>query len=169
MRVHRLRLFLGARNIHPKCLVGNRSRIDRPWQVRMDQRCVLQQGVWLSLGSSSAVFQMGEFGFIGRGTEIEVSELVTIGRGALIAPDVYITDHNHQTSPGTPMFERPCVAAPVHIGNDVWIGTKCVILPGVTIGDGAVIAAGAVVNRDVPAGAIVGGVPARVLKTRSGK
>jgi acetyltransferase-like isoleucine patch superfamily enzyme len=133
----------------------------------MDQRCVLQQDVWLILSSASAVFEMGEHGFIGRGTEIEVNERVTIGRGALIAPGVYITDHNHQTGTGAPMFERPCVAAPVCIGNDVWIGAKCVILPGVSIGDGAVIAAGAVVNRDVPAGAIVGGIPARVLKMRS--
>ena len=165
-RVHRLRLLLGARHIHPKCLVGKGSRIDRPWQVRLGARCVLQQDVWLSVGSASAVLEVGEFGFLGRGVEIEVSERVTIGRGALIAPDVYITDHNHQTSPGGPMFQRPCIAVPVSIGDDVWIGAKCVILPGVNIGSGAVVAAGAVVNRDVPAGAIVGGIPARILKMR---
>jgi len=168
LRVHRLRLFLGAKYIHPKCLIGKRSRVDRPWQVRMDQRCVLQQDVWLSLGSSSAIFELGEFGFIGRGTEIEVSERVTIGRGALIAPDVYITDHNHQTRLGAgAMYEMPCVAAPVTIGADVWIGTRCVILPGVTIGDGAVIAAGAVVTRDVPPNAIAAGIPARVIRMRN--
>jgi acetyltransferase-like isoleucine patch superfamily enzyme len=52
------------------------------------------------------------------------------------------------------------------IGNDVWIGANAVILRGVTIGDGAVVAAGAVVNKDVPAYAIVGGVPAKVIKYR---
>ena len=52
------------------------------------------------------------------------------------------------------------------IGPDVWVGARCVILPGVTIGEGAVIAAGSVVTKDVPAGAVVGGVPARIIKTR---
>jgi acetyltransferase-like isoleucine patch superfamily enzyme len=165
-RVHRLRLLLGAKGVHPKCLVGKGSRIDRPWQVRLGQRCVLQRDVWLRVGSASAVLEVGELSFLGRGVEIEVIERVSIGRGALIAPDVYITDHNHQTGPGGPMFERPCVSAPVTIGDDVWIGAKCVILSGVNIGSGAVVAAGAVVNRDVPAGAMVGGVPARILKMR---
>lgn len=54
----------------------------------------------------------------------------------------------------------------INIGNDVWVGANVVILPGVTVGDGAVIAAGAVVNKDVPPFAIVGGVPAKVIKFR---
>ena len=55
--------------------------------------------------------------------------------------------------------------APIHIGRDVWIGANAVILPGITIGDGAVIAAGAVVTKDVPENTVAGGVPARVIKT----
>ena len=55
--------------------------------------------------------------------------------------------------------------APIHIGKQVWIGANATILPGVTVGDGAVIAAGAVVTRDVPERAVVAGVPARVVKT----
>jgi acetyltransferase-like isoleucine patch superfamily enzyme len=54
----------------------------------------------------------------------------------------------------------------VVVGNDVWLGTKAVILPGVTIGDGAIVAAGAVVTKDVPPYAIVGGVPAQIIKYR---
>jgi len=166
MRVVRLRL-LGARGIHSKCLVGAGTRIDHPWRVRLGARCVLQEDVWLAVGSPTAELEIGEFGFLGRGVEIEVSSSVRIGRGALIAPDVYMTDHNHDTRlAATPMFERPCVPAPIEIGDDVWIGTKAVILPGVRIGAGAVVAAGAVVNKDVPANAIVGGVPARLLRMR---
>ena len=56
------------------------------------------------------------------------------------------------------------VTAPIHIGRNVWIGAGAMILPGVTIGENAIIAAGAVVNRDVPANMIVGGVPARELR-----
>ena len=58
--------------------------------------------------------------------------------------------------------ERPSVA-PVRIGDRVWVGTRAVVLKGVTIGDGAVVAAGAVVTSDVPAGTVVAGVPARVV------
>ena len=54
--------------------------------------------------------------------------------------------------------------APIRIGNDVWIGMRSIILKGVTIGDGAVIAAGSVVTRDVPAGTLYGGNPARFIK-----
>jgi maltose O-acetyltransferase len=68
---------------------------------------------------------------------------------------------------GIPMRLQPLKSAPVRIGNDVWIGARCIILPGVTIGDGAVLAAGAVVTRAVPANAIMGGVPAKVLKYRA--
>jgi acetyltransferase-like isoleucine patch superfamily enzyme len=166
LRVVRLRL-LGARGIHPKCLVGARSRIDHAWRASLGARCVLQEDVWLAIGSPHANLSIGEFGFLGRGVEIEVSREIRIGRGALIAPGVYMTDHNHDVRlAGEPMFVRACVAAAIEIGDDVWIGTKAVILPGVRIGNGAVVAAGAVVNRDVPENAIVGGVPARLIRMR---
>ena len=54
--------------------------------------------------------------------------------------------------------------APIRVGNDVWIGANATVLPGVTVGDGAVIAAGAVVTRDVPPMTVVGGVPAKIIK-----
>lgn len=165
VRVYAYRLA-GGRGIHPKCLFERGVRIDRPWLVRMGERCVIQSDVWLSVGSSSGVLEVGDHTFMGRGVEIEVSLSVRIGRGGLIAPGVYITDHNHQTTLGPPMFERPCNAAAVDIGADVWIGANSIILPGVTIGDGAIVAAGAVVRTNVPAGAIVGGIPARILKYR---
>ena len=61
---------------------------------------------------------------------------------------------------------QPKVMQPVKIGRDVWIGSHAVLLPGTTIGDGAVVAAGAVVNGKVPAYHVVGGVPARTIKVR---
>ena len=88
---------------------------------------------------------------------------VTIGDGVLIAPGTVITTVNHALDPEK-RRANVCTALPVTIGNNVWIGANCTILPGVTIGDDAVIAAGAVVRRDVPPRAIVGGVPARVLR-----
>jgi acetyltransferase-like isoleucine patch superfamily enzyme len=165
LRVHGYRLT-GARGIHGKCLIDKRVRIERPWLARLGPRCVLQPDVWLNIGADTAQLEIGAFTFLGRGVEIEVSSRVLIGQGGLIAPGVFITDHNHSTAIGMPMFKQPCIPAPVLIGNDVWIGANAVILPGVKIGDGAVIAAGAVVNSDVPACAIVGGVPARIIRYR---
>lgn len=156
----------GGRQIHVKCLFDRGVRIERPWNVKLGARCTLQGDVWLNVIDDNGLLEIGELTFIGRGAEIDVIGRVTMGRGGLIAPRVFITDYNHGTHRGQPMSEQPCVSAAVTIGDDVWIGANCVILSGVTVGDGAIVAAGAVVNRDIPAMAIAGGVPARVLKYR---
>ncbi|RYE43054.1 MAG: acyltransferase [Hyphomicrobiales bacterium] len=85
----------------------------------------------------------------------------------MIAPFVYLVDSDHGTRKGVPMNQQQNVARPIRIGNDVWIGAHAVVLSGVTIGDGAVIASGAVVREDVAPNQIVGGVPARVIGERS--
>ncbi|WP_435921857.1 maltose acetyltransferase domain-containing protein [Paenibacillus sp. DYY-L-2] len=88
---------------------------------------------------------------------------VHIGDYCFMAPGVHIYTATHPLNPA----ERNSGAEfgkPVKIGNNVWIGGRAVIVPGVTIGDNAVIAAGAVVTKDVPAGAIVGGNPAKIIK-----
>ena len=97
----------------------------------------------------------------GLGTRILVAEEVVIGAGCTFSWDVQILDNDFHaiTSGGV---THPSTA-PVRIGDRVWVGTRAVILKGVTIGDGAVVAAGAVVTRDVPPGAVVAGVPARVV------
>lgn len=84
---------------------------------------------------------------------------IAIGDGVAIASDVTIMDTDHHTIVGT--MSEP---QPIRIGNHVWIGTKAIILKGVTIGDGAVIAAGSVVNKDVEPGWLYGGVPARKIR-----
>lgn len=88
---------------------------------------------------------------------------VTIGDYVMIGPNTLITTVNH---PLSPRKRRGHIgqAKPVTIGRDVWIGGNCTILPGVTIGNNVVIAAGAVVTKDVPDNCVVGGVPAKVIK-----
>lgn len=88
---------------------------------------------------------------------------VHIGDYVMIGPNTLITTVNHPLS-AKGRRERQAQARPVTIGSDVWIGGNCVILPGVTIGNNVVVAAGAVVTKDVPDNCIVAGVPARKIK-----
>lgn len=89
---------------------------------------------------------------------------VTIGNRVMIGPHVAITSLTHDYT--APVMRNTSIAMPVIIEDDVWIGAHCTILPGLRIGHGAVIGAGAVVTRDVPPEAIFAGVPARFVKFR---
>jgi len=91
---------------------------------------------------------------------------ITIGDNGLMGPGVCIFASNHGTRAGSPMRLQPYQEKDVVVGNDVWLGAGVVVLSGVRIGDGAIVAAGTVVTKDVPPAAVVGGVPARVLKCR---
>jgi maltose O-acetyltransferase len=110
---------------------------------------------------------IGNYSMMGQDSIIGSTAKVVIGDDVMMGPEAFIYTSNHGMEAGTPMRLQPLKSAPVRIGNDVWIGARCIILPGVTVADGAVLAAGAVVTSDVPANAIVGGVPAKVLKYRA--
>jgi len=85
----------------------------------------------------------------------------------MISNFVTIRDTNHEfSSLEEPMRMQGIVSSPVHIEDDVWIGHGAIILKGVSVGTGAIIAAGSVVTKTVPAYSIVGGVPAKVIGTR---
>lgn len=100
--------------------------------------------------------------FINSGCRFQDQGGITIGEGSLIGHNVVLATINHEMHPAHRKDMHP---APIVIGKHVWIGAGAMVTPGVSIGDGAVIAAGAVVTRDVPPNTVVGGVPARVLKT----
>lgn len=92
---------------------------------------------------------------------------VRLGNAVRIGAHTSIIGFNHtMTDTETEMFRQPLTSRGIRIGNDVWIGSHVVILDGVTVGDKTVIAAGAIVTRDVPEGAIVGGNPAKLLRWR---
>lgn len=92
---------------------------------------------------------------------------VEIGADTLVSMHTTILSSNHGVPPiGQKIREQPDELLPTKIGRDVWIGANAVILGGVTVGDGAVVAASAVVTKDVQAGAIVAGVPARLVRKR---
>jgi acetyltransferase-like isoleucine patch superfamily enzyme len=91
---------------------------------------------------------------------------VTMGDGVRIGAHTSILGFNHSMESGTPVFRQPLTSKGIEIGDDVWIGSHVVILDGVRVGSHAVLAASAVVTKDVPAGAVVGGNPARFIRWR---
>ncbi|HET7002274.1 MAG TPA: acyltransferase [Puia sp.] len=98
---------------------------------------------------------------------IQVRGRVTIGSHVMFGPNVSIFSENHGfTSLDMPMISQPTIRGEVIIEDDVWLGTRSVILSGVRIGKGSIIAAGALVNRDIPPYSIVAGVPGKVIKSR---
>ena len=104
---------------------------------------------------------IGKNVFINAGCKFQDQGGITIDDGALIGHAVVIATLNHDVDPAKRQSLHP---SPVHIGKGVWIGANATITPGVTIGDHAIVAAGAVVTKDVPAGTVVGGVPAKLIK-----
>ena len=105
---------------------------------------------------------IGKDVFINSGCHFQDQGGIEIGDGVLIGHNVVLATINHDLNPKE---NRKNHYAPIKISAHVWIGSNATVLPGVTIGDYAVVAAGAVVTREVPAMTVVGGVPARVLKT----
>lgn len=104
-----------------------------------------------------ATLRLGD-SFINSGSKIRCHELIEIGNGCAISHDFTVMDSDAHSLNGSRK------TAPVIIGDHVWIGTRVTILPGVRVGNGAVIAAGALVSKDVPDGALVAGVPAKVIR-----
>lgn len=109
---------------------------------------------------------------IGSNSGIGINSFVdadtSIGANVMMGPQVLIYTRNHNTSRiDIPMIRQGYTAvAPVSIEDDVWIGARVIILPGVTIGSGSVLGAGAVISRDVPPGSVVIGNPARIVRNR---
>jgi acetyltransferase-like isoleucine patch superfamily enzyme len=122
------------------------------------ENCTFFSGVRLECWRS-AVIRIGNGTYLNRNTEIVAAQAVTIGRDCKIARDVIIMDTDQHEVPEAGLLIRP-----VQIGDRVWVGSRAIILKGVTVGDDAVIAAGSVVTRDVPPRTIVAGVPARVVR-----
>ena len=161
----RLLAWRGAA-VDRKAYVGAGCRADRPWCIKMGRRFFAEELTYLKVVDDGARLEFGEFVFIGRGSEFDVMQSVSVGDHTVIAPGCFITDHNHGLAADRRIDEQPCIAKPVAIGRDVWLGTKVVVLAGVEIGDGAVVAANAVVTRNVPPLAVVAGTPAKLLYFR---
>jgi maltose O-acetyltransferase len=140
----------------------------RGWLCRylfdaLGQGCVVEHGVEFGTGAGVV---LRDRACLGVRAQVLGDGGLEVGRDAMMGPDVTIVTQDHRPSADGRFdgYER----AKVVIGDDAWIGTRAVILKGVRVGRSAIVAAGAVVTKDVPDFAIVGGVPARILKMREG-
>ncbi|HLG12638.1 MAG TPA: DapH/DapD/GlmU-related protein [Dehalococcoidia bacterium] len=98
---------------------------------------------------------------------LDVHAEITIGDQVRFGQEVLVLTHTHFIGPAQ-RRAGALQAKPVQIGNGVWLGARVTVLPGVTIGDGAIVAAGSMVTQDVPANTLVGGVPAKTMKDLAG-
>lgn len=132
--------------------------------ARVGAGVVIYPGVWICPGRNLVIEDHVD---LAKDVLITTSGGVFIGARTLVGYRTQILSANHSIPPiGMPFPISGDVYKPIHISNDVWIGANCIITAGVTIGEGAVVAAGSVVTKDVPANAIVGGVPAKLIRMR---
>ena len=170
-RWRRCRLARHGLRLDRSCYVGpgvslgldNRKAINGT--VEVADSCELNQGVELNPFGGS--IRIARRVWLGPYVVIYGHGGVEIGEQTLVSMHCTILSSNHGVPPlGTLIRDTADKLLPTKVGRDVWIGANAVILGGVTIGDGAVVAAGAVVNRNVEAGAVVAGVPARFIRKR---
>lgn len=125
---------------------------------RVDETFALFPPVYTDFGKN---IRVGKSVFINSGCCFQDQGGIEIGDDCLIGHQVVFATLNHDLSPSKRANMLP---APIRLGRNVWVGSHATILAGVTVGDNAVIAAGAVVAKDVPANTVVGGVPAKIIK-----
>lgn len=152
--------------------IGRRNRMEgggrvrRCAQIEIGSHNAFAQGAWLwpQDGDHAGIrIRIGDRNYFNRGVMIDACGLVEIGDDNMIGPDVYITDSNHRFGEGVTPGHEPMNAGRIRVGHRCWIGARAIILKDVDLGDGCVVAAGAVVTRPVAPGTRVAGVPARPM------
>jgi acetyltransferase-like isoleucine patch superfamily enzyme len=149
---------------HVRCwgrpVITNRGRLIIHDRVRLNSTVTRTELVT----GPDGLLEVGERTYINYGSSIAASQSVTIGAHCLLGIYTVIIDNDfHRVEPDR-RLEVPD-SAPVVLEENVWLGARAIVLPGVTIGTGSVIAAGSVVTRDIPAGHLAGGIPARIIRT----
>ena len=173
----RFRSWYTQHFLKPACdYLGDYPTFMKPWYISISGpnieigRCAtivgepdgrVKIGVW-GADETSGRIKIGDYAMISPGTRISAANEITIGDSVMMANGVYITDSDwHELYD---RGRRSDKVTPVHIANNVWLGDHSTVLKGVSIGENSVVAAGAVVSKDVPANVIVAGNPAVVVK-----
>jgi len=128
-------------NVSPDAVFSNPERIEIGDRVRIGSRC----HIWAGPRDGK----------------------IRIGNDVLFGPEVMLTAATYRYNDGSPVSDQAMREGDIEIGDDVWLATRALVLPGTRIGAGAIVAAGAVVKGDIPAMAIVAGAPAKIVGTRN--
>ena len=149
-----------------KCKVHANSSIDatRGAGVVFGDQVTLNRFAYVQGGIGGV--RLGDHVEINNYTIINGTGGVDIGQDTLVGPGAKLISYQHGFRKGATIRSQPVEARPIRVGRDCWIGANAVVMAGVSIGDGAVVGAGAVVTRDVPPNTVVAGVPAVVIKQR---
>lgn len=153
---------------------GRRSVLARPCRLEGTQHIHIESSVWIGPGSwlqcvphgATAELSIGERVTASGSLVLSAAHSITVEADVLFARNVYVSDHIHRYDDTSKPVHAQAVSklAPVRIEEGAWLGQNVVVCPGVTIGRGAVIGAGSVVNSDIPAYSVAVGSPARVVK-----
>jgi maltose O-acetyltransferase len=154
--------------------VGARCRFERiryryPEMIDIGPRNALSNGCWLwpSFPEEGVTrIKIGERNYFNRDVMLDACGLIEIGSNNMFGPGVYITDSDHVLNPGHPLADSPMIVGTVRIGDNCWLGARAMVLKNVELGSDCIVAAGAVVTKSFPAGSIIGGVPARIIRDR---
>lgn len=162
----KLRVTKGNNKIHSTVSILELVHVFNTGNLTIGEKSVLKMGAILLCNKGTLI--IGSHSAIGKRSEISLnSGRIEIGANVRIASNVFITNADHKFSDiNVEIMYQGIDVRDVIIENDVWIGHGAIILPGVRIGKGCVVAAGAVVTKSAPMHSIVGGNPARILKMR---
>lgn len=150
--------------------LGRGAKLVKPNLIYVGNTVVIGDHVWLNAkddrGEGLPTLRIGNGTRIGRFVQINAWRSVTIGENVLIADRVFISDadHNYSDIKLPIILQGDSFKGNVNLRDGCWIGIGAVILPGVTVGRNAIVAANAVVTKDVPDRAIFGGIPAKIIK-----
>jgi len=133
--------------------------------IELEAGCALDRGVVLLCSGparEAPKIAIGARSYLNRHVFLDATQQLWLGRDCAIGPGCYLTDHDHGREAGIPPLAQPMVTLPTCIGDRVWIGANATVLKGVTVGNEAIIGAGSVVTKNIPAAGIATGVPAKV-------
>ncbi len=148
--------------LDPSVVVLGMPELHGTRRIQLGRNLYLYRDLYLETRAEGSI-RIGDDVVLSRGAHLVAYAGIEIGSGSMIGEYASLRDANHRFGPGIAPRHAGHRAQPIRLGRNVWIGRGATVLPGVCIGDGAVVGANAVVTHDVPAGAVVVGAPARRL------